>query len=227
MPTVFNRMPDEVQFVIITGVLITCLFAVIPHHFEKAAYRDTPAVSYEKYKDQAGYPAGSGFTDVKSVADMESLNNFVITVDAKDITPTHKYMSILGRSYFGGIGRVNQNCTEHGIGQYYTVILESGEKIIVFLDDFAVEIPKEGKVTLPVGRIWELNTIDDTFREIQKEQGISEENIKWYVDAAGEWRNSEQAKAINDKKFFRGILIFLLVAAIEIIIFKIDKMKHE
>ena len=139
MPTVFNRMPDEVQFVIITGVLITCLFAVIPHHFEKAAYRDTPAVSYEKYKDQAGYPAGSGFTDVKSVADMESLNNFVITVDAKDITPTHKYMSILGRSYFGGIGRVIQNCTEHGIGQYYTVILESGEKIIVFLDDFAVK----------------------------------------------------------------------------------------
>ena len=72
-----------------------------------------------------------------------------------------------------------------------------------------------------------LLAIDDTFREIQKEQGISEENIKWYVDAAGEWRNSEQAKAINDKKFFRGILIFLLVAAIEIIIFKIDKMKHE
>ena len=226
MSTVFNRMPDEVQFVIITGVFIACLFAAIPHHFEKAAYRDTPAVSYEKYQDQAGYPAGSGFTDVKSVADMEDLENFTITLDVKDLTPTHKYRTILDKSYCGKIMRQIQNSTVNGIGQYYTAVLESGEKILVFVDDFALDLPKKGVITLPVAKKMYLNTVSDTFREIQKEQQIPEENINWYVDTAGNWRNSSEAKAINGRRYFVGFLMFVLVAVVETIFFIIDKVRH-
>lgn len=219
-------MPDEVQFVIITGVFIACLFAAIPHHFEKAAYRDTPAVSYEKYQDQAGYPAGSGFTDVKSVDDMEDLENFTITLDVNDLTPTHKYRTILDKSYCGKIMRQIQNSTVNGIGQYYTAVLESGEKILVFVDDFALDLPKKGVITLPVAKKMYMNTVSDTFREIQKEQQIPEENINWYVDTAGNWRNSAEAKAINGRRYFVGFLIFVLVAVVETIFFIIDKVRH-
>lgn len=226
MSTVFNRMPDEVQFIIITGAFIVFLVAAIPHSFEKKAYRNTPSVNYEKYEDQAGYPAGEGFTDIKSVADMEELKNFTITVDVKILTPTHKYRSILDKSYYGKIMRQIQNSTVHGIGQYYTVVLESGEKIIVFVDDFAVDIPKSGTVTLPVAKKMYMNTISDTFREIQKEQQISEENISWYVDTTGNWRKSEQAKTIEGSRFRVGLLTFVLVAVIESILFALEKKRH-
>lgn len=225
MSTVFNRMPDEVQFIIITGVFIACLFAALPHSFEKEAYKYTPSVNYEKYRNQAGYPAGDGFTDVKSIAEMEEYENFTITIDVENLTPTHKYRAVLDKSYYGGIMRHIQNSTVNGIGQYYTAVLESGEKIIVFLDDFAFEIPKTGKVTLPVAQKMYMNTINDTFHEIQKEQQISEENISWYVDTAGDWRKSDQAKAINDRRFSFGFMIFVLVAVIEIIGFKIEKFR--
>lgn len=119
-----------------------------------------------------------------------------------------------------------QNSTVNGIGQYYTAVLESGEKILVFVDDFALDLPKKGVITLPVAKKMYMNTVSDTFREIQKEQQIPEENINWYVDTAGNWRNSSEAKAINGRRYFGRFLIFVLVAVVETIFFIIDKVRH-
>ena len=101
-----------------------------------------------------------------------------------------------------------------------------GHEPLVFVDDFALDLPKKGVITLPVAKKMYMNTVSDTFREIQKEQQIPEENINWYVDTAGNWRNSSEAKAINGRRYFVGFLIFVLVAVVETIFFIIDKVRH-
>ena len=220
-------LSNKLQIIIITGVFMIFLVAYLPHFLEKKAYQDTSAVTYDQYDDQTGYPAGDGFTDIKSAKDTENLNNFTITVDVENLHPTHKYKTILSKSYCNVIMRYLNNTHVNGIGQYYTVVLESGEEIIVFLDDFALDIPRHGVITLPVSRRVNVLEAGATLREIQIEHYIAVENTNWYVDATGDWRLGEEAQTAQKNRKIAGTLVFLAVAVIETIFFKARQRKEQ
>ena len=46
---------------------------------------------------------------------------------------------------------------------------------------------------------------------LQDTTGLSKDNLQYYVDTAGKWRESEDGQKIQDRATTRGMLTFLIV----------------
>ena len=130
-------------------------------------------------------------------------------MDAKELEPLKLYREISEKKYYTRkfakyIG------TDGGVGTFYVAKLESKEKIVVFIDDRSFDIPKSGIVELPVASTKKM-TNTEVVDYLQNATGLSEENLQYYVDTAGEWRKSEDGQKIQDKAVTMGMLAFLIV----------------
>ena len=223
MPLAFYRLKPTMAFRVLLTALIAYIIAFIPN-YQKDFYQNTPAVNYDKFNSNAGFPAGEGYPIADSIEDLESYDNYVIEVEAEDIQETGLYKYILEKGIFDSSIRrfFYKNLSDYGIGQYYAVTLESGEKILVFLDDTALALPKSGKVTLPVGETCH-SKFNKSYTKIYKEYQITQGENVLYVDMAGDWRKSEQAK---DYEMYTGDLYlgtFLGFIVLQIIVHIIYK----
>ena len=205
----FSRIKAPIACAIILAFFVAGAVMDFPD-YGKAIYKSAEAVDYDEYKDQTGFPAGEGYEELTSVEEINSAEkNYILKVDAKELEPLKLYREISEKKYYTRkfakyIG------TDGGVGTFYVAKLKSGEKIIVFIDDRSFDIPKSGTVELPVASTKKM-TNTEVVDFLQDATGLSEENLQYYVDTAGEWRESEDGQKIQDKAVIRGMLAFLIV----------------
>lgn len=150
----FNIKKDEFAVGFIIAVLLTFFFVIVPN-YQKYAYRATEPKAYDKYENYAGYPAAEGFPVIESLDALDAVKkrNFTITLDVSELIPLDFYMNIVERTYStNGFMRMINNNDFGGVGRFFIAKLASGEQVLVFLDDTTIELPDEGKVTLPIGK---------------------------------------------------------------------------
>jgi len=218
---------------IIRLVLVTLTAYIVAYvpNYQKIAYKNTPKIDYG-YLSCAGYPAGRGYPVVQSAEDAMLYDEFVIVIDVEKLEGTDRYRdNIFKKTYRGAFVRVvNNNLSDYGIGQYYVATLESGENIILFLDDTALDLPKKGKVTLPIGEVIRVKK-NSVFNYIQEEFGLKDENSNWYVDMAGDWRSGEQAEKMEEIKgnLYLGTMVVMIAlqVVVHIIYVNIKKKSQE
>lgn len=206
--TAFSRMKDEIAVGLIVAVWLTFILAYIPN-YQKYAYQNTEAKVYDEYKDYAGYPAAEGFPVVQSLADIKNAKgrNFTMKIDVSDLTPVDLYMGIVERKLSAnGFMRMINNNDYGGIGRFFIAELAGGEQVLVFLDDTTIGLPKEGKVTLPIG-IYKHSGEGNFLNVLRERSGLS--GIDGYVDMAGEWRAGVEAEKSGKVRFLIGISIFV------------------
>ena len=232
MPLAYYRLnPIMVLRLIIT--VWTAFIVAFGPNYQKLAYKDTPAVDYVSYINNVGYPAGNGYPVVRSVEDTLLYDNYIIEIDVENLEATNRYKdNILGKKVYRGafVRAINNNLSDYGIGQYYVATLESGEKIILFLDDTALDLPRTGKVILPVGQTIRVKK-NNVFDYIQEEFRLEDENTVWYVDMVGYWRESEQMKALQEKKtyMYLGTMVGMIIiqVVIHVIYIKVSKRTED
>lgn len=185
-------------------IWIAYIVAFVPN-YQKTAYKNTPARNYGYYdgydEDNAGYPAGQGYPVINSAKDAQLYDNYVIEISVADLEGTNRYKdNVIGKKVYRGslVRAINNNLSDYGIGQYYVATLESEEKIIVFLDDTALDLPKSGKIILPVGKTCRVKR-NSVFDYIQDKYQLSDENALWYADMSGRWREGEQVKELGKR----------------------------
>ena len=205
----FSRIKAPIACAIILAFLVAGAVMDFPD-YGKAIYKSAEAVDYDEYKDQTGFPAGEGYEELTSVEEINSAEkNYILKVDAKELEPLKLYREISEKKYYTRkfakyIG------TDGGVGTFYVAKLKSGEKIIVFIDDRSFDIPKSGTVELPVASTKKM-TNTEVVDFLQDTTGLSKDNLQYYVDTAGKWRESEDGQKIQDRATTRGMLTFLIV----------------
>lgn len=207
--TAFSRMRDEIAVGFIIAMFLTFIVAIVPN-YQKYAYRSTPAKVYDMYQDYAGYPAAEGFPTVESLEDIQEVKNrnFTITLDVSDLKPLDFYMNIVERTYStNGFMRIINNNDYGGIGRFFVAELSSGETVLVFLDDTSIELPDEGRVTLPIGKYKNLG--EGKFLTVLREKSDMPE-VSGFVDMAGNWRDSSEAKKADDIRWLLAMVFFVV-----------------
>ena len=197
MPLAFYRLKPTMAFRVLLTALIAYIIAYVPN-YQKDFYQNTRAVDYGSYYCGTGFPAGEGYPVAKSIEDLETCDFYVIEVDVKDMQETKlcEYICDGGMFKKPNLQLLWRNQSDYGIGQYYAVTLESGEKVLVFLDDTALDIPKSGKITLPVGETCYAK-FNNSFSKVYEEYQITQGENVLYVDMASDWRRSEMGKKLN------------------------------
>lgn len=231
MPLAYYRLGPSMVVRLIITVWTAFIVAYVPN-YQKIAYQNTTPRDYRDYVDNAGYPAGRGYPEIQSVKEIQLYDNYVIEVDVKNLEQTHVYKDLqLHGTMSGGVwGRINRvlnnNLSDYGIGQYYVATLENGEKLLLFLDDTAISIPKSGRLLLPVGTTRRVKT-NELFAEIQDKYQLPKGETIEYVDMAGGWRR-DQAKDLEIIKalLLLGTMVGMIVLQVLIHVIYINALKR-
>ena len=210
----FSRGKASIVCAIILGAILGWCTANIPDYGRKI-YSDTAPADYDKYTDQTGFPAGNGYRELSKRKDIvEAEDNYVVTVDAKDLESANLYKSILKSDYYyGKFSKYNNANVEGGVGTFYIAKLKSGDKVIVLIDDRTFKIPKSGTVKLPVASTKEMESTG-FIEKLQELTGLAEENLDYYVDTTEAWRKSEEGQKIRERALTVCAVVFVGVAII-------------
>lgn len=206
----FVRMRDEYAVALIMAVILTFFVAFIPN-YQKYAYRDTEPLMYSPIMktDSVGYPAAENFQTVSSVEDIVEAKDtyFTMEIDRADLTPMDLYVYLKKRTFStNGFMRIINNNDFGGVGRLFVAKLESGEEVIVLLDDTTIELPKKGVVRLPIGKSVKVNT--DEIKELLRDKsGLA--NVESYIDMAGTWRQSEAAQKVENIRYLIMVVTFI------------------
>ena len=190
----WSRLSDSARFCFLIAFALTILVAVIPN-YEAFFYAKTEPVNGTS--GYLGYPAGDVVEVLRSAEGMEKeVHVFTIEVDAQNLKPLGVYHGL------GAFTKV----TDHGIfhfvrrfhtdqtyGQFYLVELENGDQVVVLLDDIVLKLPKTGKVKLPRGKVEKLGETSKKY--LSDKLGMHQTDLKYYVDAARNWRSYEGKKS--------------------------------
>lgn len=207
----FSRIKASITCAIVLAFLVAELVEDIPD-YGKNIYKSAETVDYDEYEDQTGFPAGQGYEELtgrKEIFDAEK--NYILKVDVKDLQPVKLYRKIQEETYYKNkFSKYIFANSNGGVGTYYIAKLKSGEKIIVFIDDRVFTVPKSGMVELPVAST---DSITDPWvlSRLQNLTGLSEEELQYYVDTAGKWRQSTDGEKMSDKATVRGMVTFVIV----------------
>lgn len=100
--------------------------------------------------------------------------------------------------------------------QYYVLTLEDGQKILVLLNDTAVEVPEKGKMKLPYAVCEMLMDFNEAEEQAAAEYNLTrDENGRlYYLDAAEQWMflNKELEEEAG-RRYDAAVLLRLLGAA--------------
>lgn len=190
----FRIRPDillRIVLSIIFAFIITGLVGVDRIYYKKAA---------KEWVDFAmlGYPASDQLPRVTSIEMIKEADLFTIELEPGQLEPTGIYRRILGDDYYTRrMGVWVETASGKSVGQFYAAQLESGEKVLVFLDDSAISL-KGSKITLPVGGMDDyINS--EIHDELGQKYGLAEP--EWFVDMAGyQWRSTEYGEQAAAKK---------------------------
>lgn len=192
---------------LIAAAFLTFFIGIVPN-YQKIAYKNTEPVAYDKYENNAGYPAAEGFPEVVSTYDINMMKkrNFTITLDVSKLTPIDFYMEIKDRTYStNGFMRMINNNDFGGIGRFFIAELASGEKVLVFLDDTTIDLPKEGEVTLPIGKYIALRRCK-FLTVLREKSGMPD--VDSFIDMAGDWREGEEAEKADNVRLVIELIVF-------------------
>ena len=206
----FSRGKTSIIFAILLATFIACGVALIPD-YGKAIYKSAEPVDYEKYEDQTGYPAGAGYEELTSREEIiEAEENYIIKVEAENLEATTMYKELSGTGYYiKKTARYEHGNTEGGVGTFYVAKLKDGHKMLVFIDDRAFTIPKSGIIKLPVASTKKLKN-EKVLHKLAEITGLSQDELTYYVDVAGKWREGEDGQKIEERAMERGVLTFIL-----------------
>lgn len=211
MPLSFYRMRDEVALGLIAAVFIAFFVVIVPN-YQKFAYQNTEPKAYKEHVDNAGYPAAEGFPTVNSIAEIQAREdeNFTIEMDVSKLQEIDLYMDIKERTFSTSNFMRNINNDDFGgVGRFFVAELASGEKTILFLDDMTLDLPKQGTVTLPIGKVVNLKVGGNLSSKLSTISGL--EDVAYYIDMAGEWRESEEAQSFDMARWFIAAAIIVVL----------------
>lgn len=146
--------------------------------------------SYQYYK--AGYPAGDDIPVARSISDIMECPCFTIEVSAGKLLPVRefriknfseagirestkrgvqdreiKWHYSLGEDSLGDIAyvlrQINWNLDGVSYGEYCAITLESGERILALIDIRLLELPDEGTIKFPIGKVRDADTDQDIY----------------------------------------------------------------
>lgn len=211
--TAFYRLPEDIKISIIVGLFISVLVSYIPN-YDRLLYSQTESVEYILAQNYAGYPAGEDVPELVSREEiLEERHAYTLVVDAESIKPLHLYLrlsvsdrTISESAFFRFWDKV---ANEETSGQFYSVVLESGDTMIVLLDDYAVKLPRSGMVRLPIGTTQ--NTGETLQRYLARKGDFSQDELAYYVDMASRWRSGKIAEKIEDVRFPIWMVTWMLV----------------
>ena len=206
----FVRMRDEHAVALILAAFLAFCVAFIPN-YQKYGYRDTEPMAYSPIMKTAsvGYPAAENFPTVGSVADIEVAKDkyFTIELERENLTPMDLYVYLEKQTFStNGFMRIINNNDFGGVGRLFVAKLESGEKVVVLLDDTTIELPKEGTVRLPIGKSVKVKS-DEIKGMLRDKSELT--NVESYIDMAGTWRQSEEAQKMENIRFLILIVTFI------------------
>lgn len=229
MPLAYFRLSPIMFVRLMITIWIAYIVAFVPN-YQKTAYKNTPARNYGYYdEDNAGYPAGQGYPVINSAEDIKLHDNYVIEIYAENLQETHLYEYLLkGEMFMSPIGRlVNNNLSDYGIGQYYIATLENGDRLLLLLDDTAIDIPNSGKFTLPVGKTCRAKS-NRFYAQIQDKYQLLGDDCVEYVDMSGRWREGEQVKEMEKKKtyLYLGTMVVMVLVQILLHVAFLRKIKE-
>lgn len=206
----FVRMRDEHAVALILAALLAFFIAFIPN-YQKNAYRDTAPIAYSPMMktDSVGYPSTDSFPTVDSIAEIEEAMGkyFTIELDREKLIPIDLYLYLKDRTFStNGFMRIINNNDFGGAGRFFVAELASGEAVVVLLDDTTIDLPQKGKVRLPIGKSVKVNA--DKYKNMLKEKsGLS--SVESYIDMAGNWREGEEAKRIENIRYLIVTVVFI------------------
>jgi len=205
----FYRMRDEYAIALILAGFLALFLAFIPN-YQKYAYRYTEPIPYSLTwkKDSIGYPAAEDFPTVESIAEIEEVKKkyFTIELDRAKLTPMDIYLYLEDNKFTSnGFMRIINNNEYGGAGRFFVAELASGEEVVVLLDDTTIDLPKEGKVRLPIGK--SANVYSDKLKGELREKGDLS-SVESYIDMASDWREGEEAKMIEE---FRNVILSVVL----------------
>ena len=222
------RLNEKVQFSIIVASVFAVLVGFLPN-YESMIYAQTEPVGYFEAQNRVGYPAGR---DVPELASREEIlkkgKGYTLVVDAKSIKPLHIYLWLSDHSFTTSAFQrfLNRDENKNAVGQLFSVVLENGDTMIVLLDDYAVKLPRSGKVKLPIGKTEKMK--GKPLEYLEEKYDFSEAEMAYYVDMAGSWRKSKIAGGIETVRIFVFMLTFMIaVIGTYILIEKIERKERE
>lgn len=220
MPLAFYRLGDKALACLVSSAFIALILAYVPN-YQKWAYQHTIPVAYDKYNDHSGYPEGGGYTAVHSIEEIKQHDNFIIRIDVADLEPVDVYEGIRSDGYSTKkLWRILNPDEKGGIGRYFIATLESGERIVLLLDDTVLHFPKTGIMTLPVGKVNE-KYYKEVLDEVYARVDLDEESKGWYVNMAEAWRKGRESKKMEGKQGNILVAAFIICMVLEIVVYKI------
>lgn len=222
------RLNEKVQFSIIVAAVFAVLVGFLPN-YESMIYAQTEFVGDFEAQNRVGYPARK---DVPELTSREEIltkgKGFTLVVDAKNIKPLHIYLWLSDRSIPASAFErfLNRDDNKNAVGQLFSVVLKNGDTMIVLLDDYAVKLPRSGKVRLPIGKTEKMK--GKPLEYLEERYDFSEDELAYYVDMAGSWRKSKIAEGIETVRIFFFMLTFIIaVVGTYFVTDKIERKERE
>lgn len=242
-----SRIRADILVKLIIGIVIAFFVAAVPN-FQKYIYQKMKPLTASEVNERTvqksiGYLPAKDIQNSGSVEEIKAVSYCTIKVKTSDLHPTG-YYKILDESKVGvkeGTGRKTprQNRLKYKsnhfaiwlmnnvgpqYGQFYVAKLESGEQIIVLLDQTVLSYGKSKEIQLPIGR--KADKYPTNFFESISEKYNLGENGTWYVDMAGNnFINSTQMEKLGIIRFGVGILSFILSYLILTVCFSIVRKR--
>lgn len=216
MGLAFYRLSNNMQFSIIVAAFFSVLVGFIPN-YERMIYSQTePVAGFDAdcFMEYTGYPAGDDVPELVSREEiLEKDHGYTLVVDAETIKPLHIFLGLsedtMTESAFERF--MNRDENKEAMGQLFSVELENGDTMIVLLDDYALKLPRSGPVKLPIGKTEKL-LWSDVIEYLTDKYDFSEEEMAYYVDMAGSWRESDIAERIETVRVLSWVSVFIIVA---------------
>lgn len=207
------KMKAEYFLGLMLAVFLSFILVTMPN-YQKYAYRETRETIYLPLakNDLVGYPAADNFPVVASMAEIEEgeYEFFTIELDMDDLTPIDLYMYLKKQTYSdrGFMRIINNNDKDYGgAGRFFVAELASGESVVVLLDDTTIDLPKEGRVRLPIGEYESAG--EGRFKDtLVEKSGLTD--LNGYIDMAGKWREGEESKQLEEKRDMMKFVVFIV-----------------
>lgn len=238
-----SRIRSDIFVKLLVSLIIAVIIAILPN-YQYFVYHGIEELTDADIESQGvanciGYRVKSDNCKASTIKEINDLQYCTITLKRSDLQSTG-YYRILDETKAGveyGNDR-NSFDTKHDTfvqgkvstfllnnwgpqyGQFYVATLESGEKIVVLLDQTVLESGKSKTLTLPLGEV--VTTYPDViFSEIDSKYSLSEEGKTWYLDMAGaNFVNSVQMNTLHSIRIGIGVAVFIILYIIATVIFK-------
>lgn len=222
------RLNEKVQFSIIVASVIAVLVGFLPN-YESMIYAKTEFVGDFEAQNHIGYPARKDVPELTSREEvLKKGKGYTLVVDAKSIKPLHIYLWLSDHSFPTSAFQrfLNRDENQKAVGQLFSVVLKNGDTMIVLLDDYAVKLPRSGKVRLPIGKTEKMK--GKPLEYLEERYDFSEDEMAYYIDMAGSWRKSKIAEEIETVRIFVFMLTFIIaVIGTYILTEKLERKERE